>query len=185
FKTAFLPTDSTGDAIAKLSTLYQKGHIEEYISEFRIAASLSIPTSIDKWYEKALLFKTQWTKAQAINNRAHFPSSNSHPTVCPTPQNPRYVPRTTERDPNAMDVDAVHLEQAEQDKQSKNGQCFGCGKQGHISQNCPDKNRPSRERRIRQVWQPFTPRVEEVPDEEDAVIGKASFSGVMNYEMDF
>ncbi|KAF9219088.1 hypothetical protein BS17DRAFT_718614, partial [Gyrodon lividus] len=67
----------------------------------------------------------------------------------------------------------------------KNGQCFGCGKQGHVSRNCPDKNRPSGERRIRQVRQPFTPKVEEVPDEEDAVIGKASFSGVMNYETDF
>ncbi|KAF9224143.1 hypothetical protein BS17DRAFT_646370, partial [Gyrodon lividus] len=145
-----------------------KGHIEEYVSEFRITASLSsitqdpalieffstglkkplhnriylmdpVPTSINKWYEKALLFKTQWTKAQAINNQAHFPSSNSRPTARPTPRNPRYVPRTTERDPNTMDVDAVRLEQAERDKQFKNSQCFGCGKQGHISRNCPDK----------------------------------------------
>ncbi|KAF9228873.1 hypothetical protein BS17DRAFT_649614, partial [Gyrodon lividus] len=66
--------------------------------------------------------------------------SNSRPIAHPAPPTPHYVPRTTERDPNAMDVDAVCLEQAERDKQFKNSQCFGCGKQGHVSQNCPDKN---------------------------------------------
>jgi hypothetical protein len=42
-----------------------------------------------------------------------------------------------ERDPNAMDVDAMSVER--RDEMMKKGLCFGCGGQGHLSKNCPNK----------------------------------------------
>ena len=38
-----------------------------------------------------------------------------------------------------MDVDALTIEQ--RDEMMRKGQCFGCGKQGHLSRNCPDKKK--------------------------------------------
>ena len=42
-----------------------------------------------------------------------------------------------QKDPNAMDVDAMSTEQ--QAEAMKKGLCFGCGKQGHCNADCPDK----------------------------------------------
>ena len=39
-----------------------------------------------------------------------------------------------------MDIDAMTTKQ--QDKVMKKGLCFGCGKQGHLSRDCPTKKRP-------------------------------------------
>ena len=43
--------------------------------------------------------------------------------------------------PNAMDIDAMTTEQ--RDEAMKKGLCFGCGKQGHLSRDCPMKKRPT------------------------------------------
>ena len=40
-----------------------------------------------------------------------------------------------------MDIDAPSTEQREE--AMKKGLCFGCGKQGHIGKNCPDKKKPT------------------------------------------
>ena len=45
------------------------------------------------------------------------------------------------KDPNAMDIDAMTTEQ--QDEAMKKGLCFRCGKQGHLSRDCPTKKRPT------------------------------------------
>ena len=46
-----------------------------------------------------------------------------------------------EKDPNTMDIDAMTTEQ--QDEAMKKGLCFGCGKRGHLSKDCPMKKRPT------------------------------------------
>ena len=40
-----------------------------------------------------------------------------------------------------MDIDAIMTEQ--RDEAMKKGLCFGCGKQGHLSRDCPTKKRPT------------------------------------------
>ena len=40
-----------------------------------------------------------------------------------------------------MDVDALTMEQ--RNEAMKKGLCFGCGKQGHLSKDCPDKKKPT------------------------------------------
>ena len=40
-----------------------------------------------------------------------------------------------------MDIDAMTTEQ--RDEVMKKGLCFGCGKQGHLSRDCPMKKRPT------------------------------------------
>ena len=53
-----------------------------------------------------------------------------------------------ERDPNAMEVDALktdRLSKEEREKLSKEGRCFQCKKQGHMSRDCPDKKKSDKE----------------------------------------
>jgi len=49
------------------------------------------------------------------------------------------------RDPDAMDVDAIHLQEIEgenrKDKQKVEGRCFLCNKQGHLKRDCPTKGK--------------------------------------------
>ena len=43
------------------------------------------------------------------------------------------------KDPNAMDVDSMTVEQRAE--AMKKGLCFRCGKNGHLSKDCPDKKK--------------------------------------------
>lgn len=65
-----------------------------------------------------------------------------------------------ERDPNAMDVDAMNVER--RDEMMKKGLCFKCGKPGHISKNCPpdsdDKKPPSYSPKKPDPPKKFTPK---------------------------
>ena len=47
------------------------------------------------------------------------------------------------KDPNAMDIDSMSTEQRA--KAMKKGLCFGCGKQGHLNKDCPDKTGKKKE----------------------------------------
>lgn len=44
---------------------------------------------------------------------------------------------TPAKDPNAMDIDRLSVEESKE--YMKKGQCFGCGKTGHIKRDCPNK----------------------------------------------
>ena len=81
-----------------------------------------------------------------------------------------------------MQVDSANLQQPklqkltpeERAKLAKEGRCFRCRKQGHVSRDCPEKNKtpttqnsaPSRENwKARKVE--TTAKIEEIPEEED------------------
>ena len=46
-----------------------------------------------------------------------------------------------EKDPNAMDTSLGALTIEQRTEMMKKGLCFGCGKHGHLSRDCPDKNK--------------------------------------------
>jgi hypothetical protein len=106
------------------------------------------PTDLDDWYKwaitlqnnflrmKSAISKTQQTRGNSSSNTNNKKMGGNAPRRFFFHREDR-----TERDPNAMDVDAMTAE--ERDTMMRQGLCFGCRKPGHISKNCPNKNRKS------------------------------------------
>ena len=170
FKKVFTPIDSVGSAIAKLRTLSQRGPVEEYISEFHTAAVRSkitdnaalieffttglksalvhrilgmdtIPDTIELWYSKASHFDNQWLKAKAITARSNPSYGSNHRNNSGKKKFYQKPSLQKEKDPNAMDVDVVHLSKEDRDRNIKEGCCFNCSNRGHMSRECPNKNK--------------------------------------------
>jgi hypothetical protein len=53
----------------------------------------------------------------------------------------RWTFQKRERDPDAMDFDAIQTEK--RDEALRKGLCFGCGKPGHLNKDCPNKRKPA------------------------------------------
>ncbi|GLB45345.1 putative reverse transcriptase-rnase h-integrase [Lyophyllum shimeji] len=146
--------DAAGDARAKLKVLKQTGTADEYIVEFKVLAAASQikednslieyfmdglqpklvekvlgvekpPTMIKGWYGYASRFDNQWRRARAIINR-HRQENKKPSTPSRNYMPPRYVQI---KDPNAMDIDRLSLE--EREEHFKKGLCFECHKPGH------------------------------------------------------
>ena len=64
---------------------------------------------------------------------------------------PRYFFPRQECDPNAMDIDALSLE--ERSKLMKEGKCFHCRKTGHLAKDCPDKGDQKKKEELRKKWE--------------------------------
>jgi hypothetical protein len=133
-RTAFDLADSEGEARAKIRKLRQgKDSVDEYISQFRVLAGKAkitddknlieyfmkginqeiltkifalktLPTKIEDWYIKASKFYAAYRCLQEINER-----KKGGPSTTTTKQQftPRYMPTTSSKDPNAMEVDRI------------------------------------------------------------------------------
>ena len=60
----------------------------------------------------------------------------------------------TQKDPNAMDVDTMSIE--ERNKLMKKGACFRCKKTRHLTKDCPTKNKSTRT--LQEVQKKMTPK---------------------------
>ena len=97
------------------------------------------PENFPQWVQSAQTHHKNWLKVQSLKMSSPF--QTARPGTNPFTWR-RNVPRSqAARDPNGMDVDAVRKATSEADKETyrKEGRCFNCGKQGHLSRNCPTK----------------------------------------------
>jgi hypothetical protein len=163
-KKAFLPGDPEGDARAKIRQLKQgKGSVDEYNAQFRILAGQSgikeyralkdyymqglntgilskiffnvkQPETMEEWYTTSSKLDSNHQRLLEIKGRTTYTSPKS------------YLPRHTSatvRDPNAMDVDQITVE--ERNRLFQERKCFNCKKFGHRAKDCrsPKGNQPT------------------------------------------
>ena len=100
------------------------------------------PTKLDDWYEWSVRLHHQWKRMQRILGR----ETKTMPKKTNNGGRKFYFPRRTERDPNAMDVDALTF--GERNDLMKEGRCFNCKEAGHISKDCPKKKKRTEEKKI-------------------------------------
>ena len=117
----------------------------------------TVPDTIEGWYEKASHFENQWQKARAI-------ASRSNRTDRPKKKN-YSRPNVREKDPDAMDVDAVRLSKEDRDRYVKEGRCFNCGNKGHLSRECKGKQLAKGVKRVERKREE-----EETSDEEGGAV---------------
>jgi Retrotransposon gag protein/Zinc knuckle len=162
---AFSMFDSVGDALDELRSMRKTKNesIDEHIAKFKmLAAESKIDTmnpltielfketlpwgltlqlirletplkTINDWYEWAAELDHKHAKINRAVERTRGTSSGKDKA----PQKKFYFPRR-ERDPNAMDVDRLTIE--ERDKLLKEGKCFRCRRTGHRANECPEND---------------------------------------------
>ena len=103
------------------------------------------PTDLEGWYRKAKQIDNTAKRTRAILGKS---TQNLKKNVITG--NPKFHFIRRERDPNAMDVDALSLE--ERGKLMKEGKCFKCRKLGHLAKDCPSNPNKKKEEEPKK-WQ--------------------------------
>ena len=155
----FAPYDMPGDALDAIKHLWMgEGSFEEHLAKFKLLMSQSglnksaavvdlfretLPyglqrpillsenplTTLQGWYDKANTFHGNWRKSQWLLSQGK------------TNEAKKKTPKKTftflkhEQNPNAMDINRLTTE--ERTLLMKEGKCFKCQKQGHLSKDCP------------------------------------------------
>ena len=86
-----------------------------------------IPKTISRWIEKAIQYDSNYCMGQVLMN---LDSRGKKPQK-----------KNEEKDPNAMDTSIGALTEKEKTALMKIRACFRCNKTGHLSRDCPEKNK--------------------------------------------
>ena len=93
----------------------------------RILFGEVIPKTISGWIEKAIQYDSNYHMGQVLMN---LDSRGKKPQK-----------KNEEKDPNAMDTSIGALSEKEKTALMKIRACFRCKKTGHLSRDCPEKNK--------------------------------------------
>jgi hypothetical protein len=110
----------------------------------RILSLDTPPKDLQSWYDWASKLDNNWRKMQRILGRSRDNNDKKDGYGKKKEEKRRFNFTRKERDPNAMDVDALSIER--RDEMMKKGLCFKCEKPGHLSKDCPDNKKPSTSR---------------------------------------
>ena len=189
FSASFILENTKDQAIAWMTTakVDKKTPLIDYISQFKNNAALSeinnedilinfysrgipsflmkkiygmdtVPTTIDKWYQATLRFQHVWEKTQEIAEGRTNPFYQNHH---------RNDNGHKKKDPDAMDVDAVHLSNEERRRHLQERLCFNCGKKGHQAKDCRNPFAKKEQRKPKNKKPEVSAKIEEIPDSDE------------------
>jgi hypothetical protein len=96
------------------------------------------PRTLREWFEAAREQHDIWNELKAAIEDARSTGPPAPPRRHTTYEKPSNTMDTSAGRANALAAD-------EKEKLSKEGRCFRCKKQGHISRNCPDKEKEAKD----------------------------------------
>jgi hypothetical protein len=168
FKRAFISSTIKETAYVKLQALKMKGdQLDEYITElvtligelgwdydskmschkFReglptpltrnIITMQGMPKSLTQWIKFAQKYHSRWAITKALGYQGRKDNQGRF-KPCFNPKE-----KKKECDPDAMDVDFTQMSPDEREHLMKSGSCFRCKKQGHMSKDCPTRQKAS------------------------------------------
>jgi hypothetical protein len=160
---AFKPYDAPGDALEEIKTIrIGNNSAEDHVAQFKMLvtkaglaeSSMLIdafretlriplqkqilnletqPTTLAEWYKAAIALDNKYRRIQRIIGRSN-PDMNKGKK---REEEPRRRWNFQKKDPNAMDIDALTVEQREE--HMRKGLCFKCHKPGHRTRECTEK----------------------------------------------
>jgi Ty3 transposon capsid-like protein/Zinc knuckle len=180
FSGYFKPINQAQTANNRLATLKQgKRTVEEFVAEFRLLISLAgmtsetaadnihlinyfqralnpaiakkialsdnVPTTIAEWAEKAIQYDTNYRLTMAMFGKSAYANERSFGGQLWRSSG------NNQRDPNAMDIDAMTTEKREY--LMKQGLCFKCEERGHLARDCKKKKKdaPPQKKNIKNI----------------------------------